>query len=240
MINKIQGIIVSETAYGDTSKIINIFTKEHGLVGVMCKGAKSMKSKLRAVTAKFIFGDFHMYYKPGKLSTLISVDVINSFDNLKSDITLMGYLNYIGELVTQVFKQSGDMEIYDLFIKTLEKVNDGMNPEVMTSILEIKLLDYLGVGLNLDGCSKCGNKNIVTIDADIGGYICKNCLGTQKIVDDKTIKMLRMYYYVEIDSITSIDIKDNISREISYFLDKYYERYTGIYTNSKDFLKKVR
>ena len=65
MITKIRGVVISETAYGDTSKIINILTKDKGIIGIMCKGAKSMKSKLRAVTTKFTYGDFHMYYNEG-------------------------------------------------------------------------------------------------------------------------------------------------------------------------------
>ena len=59
---------------------------------------------------------------------------------------------------------------------TILKVNEGLAPEVMTNVLEIKLLDFLGISLNLDSCIKCGDtKNIVTIDADQGGFICGSC-----------------------------------------------------------------
>ena len=74
MITKVEGIIVSETPYGDTSKIINLYTKEYGIIGVMCKGAKSMKSRLRALTMKFTYGSFYIYYKEDKLSILKDVD----------------------------------------------------------------------------------------------------------------------------------------------------------------------
>ena len=241
MIEKIRGIIVSETTYGDTSKIINIMTPSHGIVGIMCKGVKSMKSKLRAVTAKYTYGDFHMYYKEGKLSVLIAVDVIDEFINLKTDITLLSYLSYITDLSYQVSKQNKTPETFNLLIKSALKMNEGLNPQIITNILEIKLLDFLGVGLNLNGCIKCGDtKNIATIDGSSGGYVCKKCFTNEKIVEPKTIQMLRMYYYVELNSITSINVSDKISREIEYFLDKYYGQFTGLYLKSKEFLKSIK
>ena len=40
---------------------------------------RNIKSKLRGVSRKLIYGKFNVYYKPQGLSTLISVDLINSF-----------------------------------------------------------------------------------------------------------------------------------------------------------------
>ena len=57
--------------------------------------------------------------------------------------------------------------------------------------------------------------------------------------DKKIIKMIRMYYYVNIDSIKEIRIDDETKNTINKYLDLYYDRYTGLYLNSKDFLKKI-
>lgn len=240
MISKFEGIIISETPYGDTSKIINIYTKEHGVIGVMCKGVKSLKSPLRTKTLKYTYGYFHIKYNEKKLSQLIDVDIINNFTNIKNDIILISYLSYITELTNQVVKQNDDETIYNLYISTILKINEKQNPLTLTNILELKYLDYLGVGLNLDSCIKCGSKKeIITLDPDEGGYICKNCYQNEKILDPKSIKLIRMYYLIDINSISDINISEKITNEINYFLDKYYERYTGLYLKSKDFLKKM-
>ena len=119
MITEVEGLIVKETPYGDTSKIIQILTKEYGIISVMCKGAKSMKSKLRSLTMRFTYGKFHIYYKENKLSTLITVDIIDNLYNIKNDITLISYMTYLTELVTQVIKQSNEPEIYQEFISAI-------------------------------------------------------------------------------------------------------------------------
>ena len=240
MLCEVEGFILSETSYGETSKIINVWTKKYGVIGIMCKGAKSLKSKNRVSTMRFSYAKFNIYLKQGKLSTLVSADVINPLKKIRSDITLIGYLSYLTELTEQVIKQNNDSLLFDDFINSILKIEDGLDPLVITNILEIKYLEKLGELFNLDECVVCGSKNnIVTINADKGGFICLNCLSNEVIVDKKVIKMLRMYYYVNIKSITNIKVEDNIKNTINNFLDMYYDRYTGLYLNSKNFLKNV-
>lgn len=240
MISKLKGIIITETPYGDHSKIINVLSEEHGMVGIMCSNAKSLKNPLRTKTIKFTYGYFHINYNENKLSKLIDVDIIDNLTNIKEDIELISYMSYITDLTYQVVKQNNDPNIFNLYLSTVLKLNDKQNPLILTNILELKYLDYLGVGLNLDSCIKCGNKtNIVTLDPDEGGYICQNCYRDEKLISPKSIKLIRMYYLIDIDSITEINIKPDIANEINYFLDKYYERYTGLYLKSKEFLRKI-
>ena len=240
MLREVEGFILTETPYGETSKIINVFTKDYGIIGIMCKGAKSLKSKNRVSTMRLNYAKFNIYYKKGKLSTLVSADILNPLKKIKSDIVLISYLNYLAELTNQVTKQSNNLAIYDEFIAAILKIEEGLDPLVITNILEIKYLAELGVLFSLDECVICGSKtSIATIDADKGGFICLNCLTNEVIVDKKVIKMLRMYYYVNIKSISNIKVEDNIKDVINKFLDMYYERYTGLYLNSKNFLKNL-
>ena len=240
MIAKYEGIILTDTPYGENSKIVNIYTKEKGLIGVMCNNVKSMKNPLRTKTLKFTYGIFHINYNEKKLSKLVDVDILDNLKEIRTDIEKISYLNYLADLTYQVIKQNDEPAIFDIFINTIKKINEGKDPGILTNILELKLLDYLGVGLNLDSCIKCGNKhNIVTLDPDEGGYICQNCYTNEKIISPKAIKLIRMYYLIEIPTISDINIKKDVANEINYFLDKYYERYTGLYLKSKDFLKKI-
>lgn len=238
MIKEVEGIIIKETAYGETSKIINIYTKE-GIIGVMCKGAKSLKSPYRATTLKFTYGRFNIYYKENKLSNLVSVDVVDPLSLIKNDIVLLSYMHYLTELTEQVVKQT-TANIYDDYLATILKINNGFDPLIMCNILEIKYLDFLGVGLNLNSCIGCGaTVNILTIDGDRGGYICSKCYQNEKIVNPKTLELLRKYYYVEIKSISKLKISKESKQEINNFLNTYYERYTGLYLKSKNFLHKL-
>ena len=239
MLKKVEGIIISETNFGETSKIINLLTDD-GIIGIMAKGAKSIKSPLRSYTLSLTYGEYNIYYHEDKLSTLKSADVIDEFKNIKKDITLISYMTYLCDLASQVMKQNQNKDIYNLLISSLKKIDNGLNPMIITNIYEIKLLDYLGVGINFSECAKCGSmKNITTIDPDAGGYICQNCYTDEVIYEEKVLKMLKMYYLVEIDSISDLKISDSVIYAINNFINIYYDRYTGLYLKSKKFLEEM-
>lgn len=240
MIDKIEGIVISERVHGETSKIINILTREYGIIGVIAKGARKLKSDIRTSTSKLVHGYFYMNYKEGKLSILTSVDVISSFRNIQTDIERISYASYILDLTEQVARHNPDAECFDNLLAALNKIDEGFEPSVICSILELKYLEYLGVMPILDGCSICGSKtNLVTLSSDRGGYICKGCLTNEKIVSEKTMKLIRMFYYVDISKITSLEISNDSKREIHMFLDQYYDRYTGLYLKSKSLLNQI-
>ena len=67
MIEQVEGIIISEKPYGETSKIIQCLTKDHGIIGIIAKGSRNLKSELRSVTTKMTYGIFHIHYKEYKL-----------------------------------------------------------------------------------------------------------------------------------------------------------------------------
>lgn len=240
MLENVEGVILNVTPFGETSKIINVFTKEHGVIGIIAKGAMSVKSKIRSASQKLTYGVFNIYYKKDKLSLLVSIDVINPLKKIKEDITLIGYATYICDLINQVVKQTNNDKIYDDFINSLLKIEEGLNPMVITNILEVKLLDYLGVGLNLTSCIICGNqKEIVTLSSEKGGLICKNCYQNEKIIPISYVKILNMYYLVDIKTINKLDLKEESIKDINNFINSYYEDYTGLYLKSKNFLNTI-
>lgn len=238
---KTEGIVLGETNYSESSKILRILTKEYGLISVMSKGCRNVKSKLRGVSSKLTYADFHIYYKENGISTLIGADIKNTLRTILSSIDKISYVSYLLELTEQVYKHSLEKSIYDLLISIIQKINDGYDEEVLTCIYELKMLDYLGIRPMVDGCSICGNsKNIVTISTIDGGYVCQNCYHDGKIYSNKTIQLIRMFVYVEISQISKLDIKPETKKELNEFISDYYEEYSGLYLKSRNFLKNLK
>ncbi len=239
----VKGICLSETNYSESSKILNVYTEEYGLIGVLSKSCRQIKSKLRAVSRKLIYGTYHLYYKEHGLSTLIGLDVENGYLKTTMDLERVSYASYLVDLTYQVVKQGPDTCVLDLLVAVLAKIEEGMDASTLTNIYEVKMLAHLGVLPSLDGCAVCGNqKNIVTISSDKGGLLCGSCFqsGVDRIVSSNTIKLLRMYYYVDISKITKIDVSQESVKEIDTFLEEYYEKYTGVITKSKRMLRDVK
>ena len=236
----VKGLVLNETNYSDSSKILNVLTSEYGLIGIISKGCRNLKSKLRGASRKLVYGTFHFYYKENGLSTLISIDVISDYPKTIMNLENVVYASYLLDLTRQVVKQSKDKAILALLISALEKIESGLNPSVVTNILELKYLDFLGVSPIVTGCAVCGKTtNIVSLSPTAGGFICKDCYQNEGYYSEKAIKLLQMYYYVDLEKITKIDVNPKVNEEINKFLEDYYDRYTGIYLNSKKMLKNV-
>lgn len=241
MITKVKGIIINDTNYLESSKILHVLTKEYGKIGILSKGCRNIKSSLRAGSLKLTYGYFNIYYKENTLSLLKEVDIIDEFINIKKDLTKIGYAFYLLNLSDQVYKESNEKEVFDILESSLLKINNGLDPGIITNIASLKYLDFLGVKPVLDKCSICGSSSeIVTINSEHGGYVCKNCYTNEYIVDEKTIKLLRMFNYVDISKIKELNILDKNKIEINKFIEGYYDKYTGLYLKSKDFLDQIK
>lgn len=235
---KIEGIIVSTVDYKESSKIVNILSKEEGIIGVLAKGSKNPKNKLSSTTNVLCYGTFYLNYQEGKMSFLREVDIENSFKGIRRDIIKLNYSLFLLELMSQVYRHDQNQKVYELLIQGLYKINEGYDPQVITSIIELKSLVNLGIKPAIDRCVNCQNTHdIVTISSYKGGFLCKNCVGNEFIYHIKTLKLIQMFYLVDLSKITKLDISDTIKKEISMFIDEYYERYSGLYLKSKTFLE---
>lgn len=238
---KVKGIIINDTNYSESSKILHILTEDYGLIGVISKGCRNLKSKLRSTSIKFTYGYFYLSYKENSLSTLLEVDVLNEFKNIKTNLTKIGYAFYLLDFARQVVKESESKYIFRILEAALLKIEEGLSPDIITNIVELKYLTFLGVMPMLDKCIKCSSsKDIITINSDAGGLLCTNCYHNEYIVDPKTLKLLRMFSIVDINKIKELNISKKNKQEIDNFLEDYYLRYTGLYLKSKNFLTQIK
>ena len=235
MIKKIKGIVVKEIAYKDTSKIIEVLTVD-GLYSIVARGAKKVNSSLFLGTSFLSYSEFCIYEKED-LSTLKSVSIINSFKNTLKDVVKLGASSYLVNLCMQVYKQNNKTEIYELLLNGIIKIDSGINTLGIVNIIEIKLLKYLGLKLNLDECVVCGSKEINSLSLDYSGYLCKNC--SKVSTDRKVLKLIKLYDKVDIRKLDSFNVSNEYLNYLDRFIDEYYSKYTGLYLDSKKFFKSV-
>ena len=70
-----------------------------------------------------------------------------------------------------------------------------------------------------------------------GGYICAKCRTNESLIDEKVLKLLRLYNYVDISKISNLDIDKKVSDQISNIIDEFYDQYSGVYIKSKKMIK---
>lgn len=233
---KIKGIVVKENVYSESSKILKIFNEDLGIISVISKGCRKPKSNLKEGSSILTLANFDISYKEEGLSNLIGISDITHFKNIVlnyKDIDKKVYAFSILELTEQIINQKNlnrnDLkEIYNIMTSSIKKIDELFNPLYIFDIVLLKYLKYLGVLPYLDGCVICNNKDILTISCLSGGFICKDHYNGEKLISDASLKLIKMFYLVDISKIKTLELDDEFN-DVHKFIEEYYAIHTGVY-----------
>lgn len=243
MLQKVEGIVIRTTDYGEANKILTLYTRELGKIGVMARGAKRPKSRLSSISQLFTHGQF-VFQKTSGLGVLNQGEMIQSFRDLREDLFLTAYGAYIVELLDKLTEQNDiNPYLYELLFQTLKYIDEGLDYEVLTRIFEVKMLKVAGIGLYVDGCSHCGaTEGEYSFSVKEGGFLCHRCLH----VDERTIKinsgtakLLRLFYHFDLNRLGAISVKAETKEQLKQVLESYFDEYSGLYLKSKRFLNQI-
>ena len=168
----------------DNDSIVVMFSKTKGLMRAVAKGAKRPKSKLGARIQMCIANQL-MLFEGKNLDTIAQAQSLNTFSKIRYDLDKMSYSMYIAELVNtfcskQYNQDENYEEIYDLIFSAYQRIaNSNSKEEIMLATLkfQIKLMNFLGWGLDFNYCSIC-QKEIETdsyFSYSEGNFLCPQC-----------------------------------------------------------------
>jgi DNA repair protein RecO (recombination protein O) len=243
MFQKCEGIVLRTTDYGETNKIITLFTREWGKIGVMANGAKKPKSRLAAITQPLTYG-YYLVQKGSGLGSLQQGEMIASLRSIKEDIFLTAYASYVVELTDKsTDEKKSNPYLFELLLQVLTYLNEGYDPEIIKNIYEMKMLSTLGHYPVLNQCVCCGSQEgKFSFSIREGGMICHLCLEKDPYhlkLSPATVKLLRIFYYLDMSRLGNITVKPETKAELKKVIDGYYDEYSGLYLKSKKFLDQL-
>ncbi|PLR93829.1 DNA repair protein RecO [Bacillus sp. T33-2] len=243
MLQKCEGIVIRTTDYGETNKIVTLYTREWGKVGVMARGAKKPNSRLSAITQLFTYGHFLVQTGSG-LGSLQQGEMISSMRFIRGDIFLTAYASYVVDLTD---KSTDDKKPYPymfgMLLQTLQYLNEEYDPEILTNIYEMKMLNVLGLYPVLDQCANCGRTDgTFSFSVREGGLLCHRCVSKDPYhfkISPATAKLLRLFYLLDLSRLGSISVKPETKAELKKVINAYYEEYSGLHLKTKRFLNQM-
>lgn len=176
MLQKGEGIVIRTVDYGETNKIVTVFTREFGKTAFMARGAKKPKSPLSAVTQLFSYG-YYLYQSGNSLGTLRQGEVTDAFPDLREDIYRTAYAAFIAELLDKLVDEKvPNPFLFESFYQALHYIDEGFDPEVISFIFETKMLDVAGIRPQLNQCVNCGEEQgPFVFSVREGGLLCSAC-----------------------------------------------------------------
>ena len=168
------GLVLRETIYKDSSKILTVLTASEGKLTVTARGALRKNSRMAAPTQLLAFSEMTLFQSRDRW-TLTEAQSIELFSGLRSDIELLSLGSYFAELAEAVTDEdSPNPEILSLCLNALFVAGEeGSNPALVKAAYETRLMALSGFAPAVSHCAACGRDDITAPLLDIiGGTVC--------------------------------------------------------------------
>jgi DNA repair protein RecO (recombination protein O) len=152
------------------------------------------------------------------------------------------YASYVINLTEEVVSPGqGDIHLFYLLLQTLSYFcYSDLEPELITHVFEIKLLDHIGYRPVLDNCMICGsNKGPYHFDIVEGGLVCTNCFNANRIgnnIQMGTIKTIEYVLDMDMNRMNILKIPSSIMEELDEILKAYIEERIEKRLKSRQFI----
>jgi len=240
MMYRVEGIVIRGTDYGEGNKIVTLFTPTHGKQGVVVRGAKKPKSRFASLAQPFTYGDFS-FFKSGGLGTLSSGEIIESFRELREDLTLAAYAAYAAELCDRaVGEEDAGSYLFHQLKACLEALAQGKDAQIVIRAFEMKIVQAAGYAPLLDACANCGNpEGPFRLSAAAGGVLCLRCSGRDPDavpLEGGAWKLLRLFAALDLRRLGNTDVKASTKRRLAQAMRLWMDHHLGVKLKSRHFL----
>jgi DNA repair protein RecO (recombination protein O) len=149
--------VLHHRPYRDTSRILELFTRDHGRVSVFARGARgARKSAASLVPMLQPFNRLLVSWSGrGEAGQLTGAEFDGAFSVFPPERLVSGF--YLNELLLKLFtRHDGQPEVFQLYAQTIDSLKQATEVFGALRLFEKRLLDLLGYGLSLEKDASSG------------------------------------------------------------------------------------
>lgn len=186
-------LVLQAFPYGDTSKILRLYTLELGLRSVIAKGALRPKSRYGGVLEPFTEGEAQFYLREGRdLHTLGGFDLVRSRQRIGRSLTAFAGASLLAELVIRSGTEEPHPELFQAVVHWLDEIAGAEADAAAQPALAAQwhIVSLLGFHPEMERCVGCGRElrpeEDSRFDVEAGGAACTLCRPAGRVVDAAT------------------------------------------------------
>lgn len=239
------GLVLKVSRYKENDALIYMVTKQFGLKTFYVRGFGKAKSKLTGSLMPFNYGEYIGSINDNGFSYISSANHVQEFGDISLDIQKNAYASFIVDLFSHAFEQAEviDEEWFDYIKNALLLISKGLDPQIISNIVQIRLLTVFGVEPNFYSCVVGGEtEGDFDFSIVLGGIICsRHFLSDPNRIHagQRVIYYLRLFSNVELSSINTVNVKEATKNQIQHVIDLIYDDTVGIQLKSKKFIDQL-
>lgn len=238
-LEKLQAFVLSNSDYGESDRIVSLFTLEHGRMKGFARGARNSQKRFGPALEPFARIDLLLNHKEG-LSSLRSADVISLYSGIRCELSAIAHGLYACELVECLTPEGQPLpRLYRLLASYLEWLDSGRIEETDRRMFEINLLNILGYRPSLEGCSRCGvNFGVVGALLQQGGeLVCRFCAASGRQISSYSLQGLKSC--LSTGRFGQAVLDKEMLEEAAFLLDESIATHAARKLKSLDFLQQI-
>lgn len=222
-----KGFVIKIKQFPEADKLAVFLTRNHGIVESIAKGAS--KSSSKKVTSIDLLNHVKTsFYVTKGIDLLKEIEVINDYQQLKSDSEISKNLLYVLEIIDKINASSGqELKAYNLLYNFLELSNAlPQKFQLLLACFEIKLLELAGFSPKLNAYTKTEkpilkNESRILASGHILGYNEAGSNHADNHVSDKIIKTQRFFLENEIHDCLKLKVDNDLLNSLQY-INRYW------------------
>lgn len=239
---KVRGIVIKENQYGESNKMLSIFTNELGIIKASMYGAKSIKNGKTALGQFLGYSELELADAKGGVYTVTSGNLLEGFFPIAEDIEKLSLAVYLSDLLYEaVGVENVDDAAFSLFLNTLYAIcYKELDLKIAKAVFELRLMSISGYSPVLTKCIKCGNiNNIVEFSGNEGGLLCKDCQGEGEKITKSVVDAMNYIISSDPKKIFSFKISDESKALLGEITEEYVKVQLDREFGSLQYFKKI-
>ena len=176
MFFKVDGVVLRETDYNDTDRMLTVLSADRGRLSVKARGVRSSRSPLKAACQLLTFSEFTLLERRGYLTVTEAVPK-EMFLELRSDLerlSLASYFAQVAEVISQ--EDSPNPQLLSLLLNCMYALGKLNRPQLLVkAVFELRAACLAGYTPDLSGCAVCGNPDADRFNVSHGLLQCAEC-----------------------------------------------------------------
>ena len=173
---KTEAIVLREVEINDADKLLDLLSKDQGLLTVKAKGVRRGSSPLKSACQILTLSEFTLFDYRGKFSVQ-EAQPLEQFRPLRDDIELLALGSYFAQATGTVAQEDApNPELLSLLCNSLYALGQLKRPQpLVKAAFELRLACLAGFSPDLTACQSCGSPEAAFFDLSHGTLSCASC-----------------------------------------------------------------
>jgi len=241
------GLVLRETTYKESSKILTVLTEKEGRITVLAKGARRKGSKIGAAAQLLSYSEMTLYQSKGPW-TLTESHSIEMFQGLREDLVLLALGSYFAKLLEVLSDEdSPSPEMLSLGLNALFALSEMKRPpEIVKPSFEMRLMCAAGFEPAVEACNGCFSEEIAEPVLSLyGGTVsCRSCQNAPESeiarLCPESLKALRYIINADPKKLYSFKLEGEALKNLYRASEEYTKAQTDRFFKTLDFYNSVR